>query len=143
MAYTTRYIGENPEAERRLLEEAVLPLARKGDKVTWDDSRTVPYADATFNEVLRMAPPVGDDLRICVGDDVWPSGVKVRDGTRVIIPNIAIGKDPFLWSNPEKFDPERWMGYDEHGVPQHVKRMDEFVYPVYVTLVAFFSIEQN
>ena len=112
------------------MKEVVEPLSAKGEDVSWDDSKTVPYADATFNEVLRMAPPVGDDIRICVGDDVWPSGVKCKDGTRVVIPNVCIGRDPFLWQNPDKFDPERWMNYDQSGVPQPVKRMDEFVYPV-------------
>jgi cytochrome P450 len=128
-------VGENPEAEQRLLDEAVLPLSRVSNCVTWDESRTVPFADAVFNEVLRMAPPVGDDIRICVGDDVWPSGVKVRDGTRILIPNIAIGRDPFLWEDAEKFNPERWMSYDEAGIAQPVKRMDEYVYPVYASMI--------
>jgi len=131
LAYTMKFVGQNPEIEKRLLNEAVLPLAAKGDKVTWDDSRNYPFADATFNEVLRMAPPVGDDLRICVGDDTWPSGTKVTDGTRVLICNVSIGRDPFLWKNADTFDPDRWMSYDETGVPAHVKRMDEFVYPVF------------
>ena len=130
LAYTMKFVGENPQVEARLLEDALLPLAKKGAKVSWDDTRMVPFADATFNEVLRLAPPVGNDLRICVSDDIWPSGAKVRDGTRVLIPNIAIGRDPFLWSNPKSFDPERWMSYDENGVPAPVKRMDEFVFPV-------------
>jgi cytochrome P450 len=127
----TRFIGENSEAESRLLREAVLPIAGKGPNVTWDESRLTPYADAVFNETLRLAPPVGDDIRICVGDDVWPSGIKVRDGTRIVIANVAIGRDPFLWENPEKFNPERWMSYDENGIPAPVKRVDEFVHPVF------------
>lgn len=42
--------------------------------VSWDASRTMPYADAVFNETLRMAPPVGNDFRIANESDVMPSG---------------------------------------------------------------------
>lgn len=42
--------------------------------VSWDASRTMPYADAAFNETLRMAPPVGNDFRIANESDVMPSG---------------------------------------------------------------------
>ena len=73
---------------------------------------------------------VGDDIRICNNDDILPSGVIVGTNNRVVIPNVAIGRDPFLWTAPDKFNPERWMTY-ENGTPLPVRRPDEYVFPVF------------
>lgn len=74
---------------------------------------------------------MGNDFRLCVSDDVLPSGLRIRDGSRVAILNQAIGRDPFLWSDPDRFMPERWIKYDQQGVPQPVKRVDEYVHPIF------------
>jgi cytochrome P450 len=81
--------------------------------------------------VLNLNNQVGDDMRICVGEDVLPSGLKVREGTRMAILNTAIGRDPTLWSNPDTFEPERWMKYDANGIPLPLKRVDEYVHPIF------------
>lgn len=74
---------------------------------------------------------VGDDFRICIQDDVLPSGLPVKSGSRVGVCNVAIGRDPFLWANPDSFDPERWMKYDDKGLAQPVRRVDEYVHPIF------------
>jgi len=137
LTYATKYLSENPAVLKRLGEEGLFELGSNNRtlsgtrSISWEESKSIPYADAVVNEVLRMAPPVGDDFRICVGDDVLPSGLPVRVGTRVGILNTAIGRDPLLWSNPDKFEPERWMKYDAEGVPQPLRRVDEYVHPIF------------
>ena len=49
--------------EQRLREEGFFNLDHGNEEnndhlITWEESRTLPYADAVINEVLRMAPPV-------------------------------------------------------------------------------------
>lgn len=61
-----------------------------------------------------------------------PSGMVCHEGARVFLPNSAIGRDPKLWSNPETFDPDRWLHVDPStNKPFPVKRPDEFVFPVF------------
>lgn len=48
-----------------------------------------------------------------------------------MFPIAAIGRDPFLWSQPDSFVPERWMRYDSQGVPQPVRRADDLVHPIF------------
>ena len=55
----------------------------------------------------------------------------MKSGFRIVIPNYAIGRDPFLWSKPNEFVPERWLKYDEKGNMEPVRRVDEFVHPVF------------
>lgn len=98
----------------------------RGNHVTWDHMRDLRYFGAVFNEVLRMMPPVGGDLRTAVHDDVMPSGIRIEAGQRVSIMNCAIGRDPNLWTEPNSFMPERWL---QEGRP--TRRPDEFMFPVF------------
>lgn len=130
LSHTFNYLAENPSVERRLIQS--MRSALKGD-VTWDNSRCVPYADAVFNETLRLAPPVGSDMRVAKEDDVLPSGVKVVKGEQLILCNMAIGLDPALWSSPREYRPERWIAHDEAtGEELPVRRVDEYVHPVFL-----------
>jgi len=98
----------------------------KGNAVSWDHVRELRYCGAVMNEVLRLYPPVAGDSRTVVNDDVMPSGLKVFSGQRVSILNSAIGRDPHLWDEPDKFLPERWL---QEGKP--TRRPDEYIFPVF------------
>ena len=126
------YLAETPSAKERLTRDLQARFGKGANPphVTWDESRTMPYADAVFNETLRMAPPVGNDFRIAQEADVMPSGLKIVPGARLWIPNVSIGRDPHLWSEPDTFKPERWIAHDEAtGAELPVKRVDEYVHP--------------
>jgi len=120
-----KLLGTHPEAEAKLLEE-LDRVVGKGNAVTWDHVRELRYCGAVFNEVLRLYPPVGGDVRIALTDDILPSGVHIQAGQRVSIPNKGIGRDHHLWESPDEFIPERWM---QEGKP--TRRPDEYVYPVF------------
>ena len=79
-----------------------------------------------------MYPPVANDFRIAEFDDVLPgSGYQIKKGQIMFISNIAIGRDPKLWSNPDEFHPERWIRRDEDGKLLRIRRVDEYVHPVF------------
>lgn len=115
----------NPRVEEKMIQELDRVVGR-GYDVTWDHVRDLPYSGAVFNEVLRLYPPVGADLRICVEDDTFPSGMEAKAGDMIGMTNIAIGRDPNLWSEPNEFIPERWI---QEGKP--TRRPDEYVFPVF------------
>ncbi|KAH9249848.1 hypothetical protein BASA81_012339 [Batrachochytrium salamandrivorans] len=129
LSYTLKYLGENPAVHQRILDEAM--ISGSSEMITLEQTKTTPFTDAVINEVLRLAPPVVTELRLCVGDDVLPSGIEIKDGFRIIIPNRMIGRDEFLWKDPNVFVPERWMSYDSEGNGLPVKRPDEYVFPVF------------
>lgn len=134
LTYTTKFLGENPEVLKRLEEEGLFELGKttaSTRSIGWEESKAIPYADAVVNEVLRMAPPVGNDFRVCAHDDMLPSGLKVREGSRIVLLNQAIGRDPFLWKDADEFIPDRWMKYDSQGIPQPLRRVDEYVHPIF------------
>ena len=120
-----KLLPTNPEVELKMLEE-LNRVVGQGNAVSWDHMRELRYCGAVFNEVLRMYPPVGGDSRFALQDDVMPSGIHIQAGQRVSIPNIAIGRDPHLWEEPDKFNPDRWI---QVGKP--TRRPDEYIFPVF------------
>jgi len=62
LTYTTKFLGDNPEVLARLADEGLFELGKADGRVSWEESRTVPFADAVVNEVLRMAPPVRQSI---------------------------------------------------------------------------------
>jgi cytochrome P450 len=122
-----KLLPQNPAAEARMVEEFARVVGR-GKHVQWDHVRELRFGGAVFNEVLRMYPPVSGDVRICNQTDTLPSGLVVPAGTRTSITNAAIGRDPSLWSDPDAFNPSRWLGEDP---TQPTRRVDEMMHPVF------------
>ena len=111
--------------------EAHLPLPLSSD-ASLERVRECEFAQAVFNETLRLYPPVSADFRICLEDDTLPSGVHIRKGDVVNIANSAIGRDPALWCDADSFDPARWLVTRPNGdgvVP--VRRPNEYTFPVF------------
>lgn len=61
-----------------------------------------------FAETLRKYPVVPILNRECTRDYVIPNtNVTIEKGTAVIVPVLAVQKDPKFYPEPEKFIPER------------------------------------
>ena len=62
-----KMLATNPAAEARAVAEARAALPGRDSKPTYAACvKNMPYADACFNESLRMYPPVGNDGRFAV-----------------------------------------------------------------------------
>jgi len=120
-----KLLSINRDAEKKFMGELDRFVGR-GNAVSWNHIRDLPYCGAVFNETLRLYPPVGSDMRFVENDDVLPSGIRVEAGQRIFVGNAAIGRDPHLWENPDEFLPDRWI---QQGKP--TRRPDEYVFPVF------------
>lgn len=62
-----------------------------------------------FTETLRMYGPIFQLIRTAAKDYKVPkTNLTIRKGTLTLIPTYAIHNDPDIYSEPEKFDPERF-----------------------------------
>lgn len=77
-------------------------------KVTTDMMKRMKYLDCVLKEVQRIyptAPFVGRELT----EDVVINGYDVPKGTTAGILTFLLHRDPTVFPNPEKFDPDRFL----------------------------------
>ncbi len=71
--------------------------------------REQPYCEAVFREVVRLHPPVPLYSRRVV-QTISFAGHEVPAGEIVFIPVTDYSSDPEIFTDPDHFLPERWLG---------------------------------
>lgn len=101
--WAIKEVARRPEVRDRL--EAELPAG--SDR---------PYLSALVKEVLRLHPPVWQLQReALVPADL--GGWTFRPGDRLLICPWLLHRDPRWWTDPEAFDPDRWLGPERLAHP--------------------------
>ncbi|CAH1115780.1 unnamed protein product [Psylliodes chrysocephalus] len=101
-------MAKNPDIQERARAEIKQVLSKHGD-VTYDAIQDMTYLSQVLNEVMRKYPLLPSLHRVCVKDYKFPdSNVVIEKGTRVIMSIQGWHRDPNLFPDPMKFDPERF-----------------------------------
>ncbi|MEZ4432736.1 MAG: cytochrome P450 [bacterium] len=105
LAFALDLLGRYPEVQARVAEEADLVV---GDgRPSADAIGALSYTRQVLQETLRLFPPVWTLARRSAEDDEL-GGFAVPAGTFVVVPVFSVHRDPALWVDPERFDPERF-----------------------------------
>ncbi|MES2918381.1 MAG: cytochrome P450 [Pseudomonadota bacterium] len=105
------YLGKHPEWQQRLREES---FALGQQDLAYEDLEKLPQAGLVMKEALRLFSPVHVIPRKTVRD-VEFKGYVIPKGSFVVISPIVTHHMPQWWSDPERFDPERFAeGRAEH-----------------------------
>ena len=80
----------------------------------------LPRVRATLDEAMRLYPPAPSLGREALSADIL-SGEKIRAGALVVISPYVVHRHKLLWSNPDHFDPTRFM-------PDNRQAIDRFAY---------------
>uniref|UniRef100_A0A915I5N1 Cytochrome P450 n=1 Tax=Romanomermis culicivorax TaxID=13658 RepID=A0A915I5N1_ROMCU len=108
LAFTTWLLAKHRDVQDRLQEEIDEKFMKSTD-VNYDFVSEMPYMDAVLHESMRVCPPVVSFVqRTCV-KECEIQGITFPEGVQVHIPVPDIQKDPELWPDPEKFDPDRFL----------------------------------
>ena len=65
-------------------------------------------------ETMRLYPPIWGLIRIAAEPDMIGT-TKVEPGDKVMLFAYGAHHNPKFWEEPEKFDPERWIGERAKG----------------------------
>jgi cytochrome P450 len=107
LTWTTYLISTHPEVFGRLRDEADLVL---GDRMpTAQDVAKLEYTAAVLREALRLYPPGWIFGRIAKEDDAL-RGHRVRKNDMLAISPLVTQRLPEYWPDPDRFDPERFVG---------------------------------
>ncbi|XP_047339733.1 cytochrome P450 81Q32-like [Impatiens glandulifera] len=74
------------------------------------DLAKLPYLNAVISETLRMFPPAPLLIPHMPSEDCKIAGYDLPLGTMLLVNAWAMHRDPDIWEEPEKFDPERFEG---------------------------------
>ena len=94
-------------------------LIGKDKWVQESNTKDLKYLQAIVKETLRLYPPAPlTGIREAI-DDCYVAGYPVSKGTRLFINLWKLHRDPEIWSNPDEFQPERFLttcaDIDFHG----------------------------
>ncbi|KAF7820249.1 cytochrome P450 77A3 [Senna tora] len=101
----------NPQIQHQLFDEITQRVGNK--RVDEKDVEKMPYLQAVVKELLRKHPPTHFSLTHAVIEPTTLAGYDIPMEANVEIYLPPIAEDPKVWSNPEKFDPDRFISGGE------------------------------
>jgi len=103
-------MAQHPEIQQRVYEEAADLFAGEEDaplSATQIYER-LPYTQRVVSEALRLYPPVWVTARAVATAYVY-RGFSIPAGALLLVPQIAIHRDPRFYPEPMHFDPDRFL----------------------------------
>lgn len=105
LTWTFFILTQQPDAMRRLRDELA---ATVGDEpVALDHTKRLAFARNVFREVLRLYPPITFIPRVATEPTVI-AGRPVKRGAMIMISPWTIHRNPTLWRDADRFDPDRF-----------------------------------
>ncbi|XP_023288981.1 cytochrome P450 9e2 [Orussus abietinus] len=118
MCFAGHEIAVNPEVHERVQAEVDEVLKESHGDPTYEAINSMEYLSAVLYEALRMYPVAPMLDRVCVKEFELPPAspgmkpVTLYPGSRVGFPIFGLQRDPKFFPDPDKFDPERFLGED-------------------------------
>lgn len=103
----------HPDMMLRIQDE-IRTVVGENNQVQESDMSNLPYMRAFIKEALRHHPPGIFLLPRESEHDLEINGYLIPKGSQVLVNIFAISRDPQAWSDPEIFDPERFMGHKKN-----------------------------
>jgi cytochrome P450 len=105
LAWTWYLIARHPQVEVRLHDE--LDAVLGGRMPGFADLAELKWTRMVIEEAMRLYPPAHTIARKALGEDRI-GGVRVPAGASITISIHALHRNPNLWREPERFNPERF-----------------------------------
>ena len=117
LTYALWALGNRPDLQQRVAAEA----STLGDRrLTHEDVPRLRYTMQVLHEALRLCPPAPAVGRTVMAD-IEVDGYRLPAGTCAIVAIYAMHRDPALWEDPLRFDPDRFS-------PERSKGRDRWQY---------------
>ena len=110
-------LSQAPDIRRRVEEEVDEVLGGEGGSDPAHVERLV-FTRAVLYEAIRLYPPVPFMSRAAIAEDRI-AGFRVRRGTLVMVPPYVLHRHRTLWSDPDCFDPDRFMPERRAGIDRY------------------------
>lgn len=123
MAFILYLLAKNKDEQTKLRQEINMTLKQNNGELTYEIVQNMPYLDCVFQESFRVYPVVMFTGRKCTKRyDLPPidknsnKPVTIDPGMAIIIPIYGLANDELYFSNPSKFDPERFNNENKQQI---------------------------
>lgn len=103
------YLCGNPEVQKIAQKE--IDSALGGRSPAFEDETVLPYCRAIVKEILRLRPVANIGSPRRSDEDVVYKDMFIPKGTNITLFQYAIQYNPNRWTDPDKFDPSRYLDY--------------------------------
>jgi len=107
LTWTLYLLSKHPDVEEKLLNE-IKQVVGSGE-ITNENLADLKYMKQVLDESLRLHPPVPNNMRDAMKDDVLPSGYAIKAKSAVKYSAWGQHRQDYHFTNPENFDPDRWV----------------------------------
>ncbi|XP_034194594.2 cytochrome P450 6A1-like isoform X1 [Osmia lignaria lignaria] len=109
IANTFYELAQNHDIQDKLREEIRQSDTKYGKILTYDRVKEMKYLNKVFKETLRKYPIFPVLMRQALENYTFrETKITIPKGTKMWIPVYGIQRNPNVFSDPEKFDPERF-----------------------------------
>jgi cytochrome P450 len=115
LTWTWYLLSQNPEVEARLHSEIDQVLG--GRLPTAEDVPQLKYTEMVLAESMRLYPPAWALGRLAI-TDLEIGGYVVPRKSLVLMSQFVMHRDPRYFTEPLRFDPERWTAEARESRPQ-------------------------
>ncbi|XP_012521731.2 cytochrome P450 9e2 [Monomorium pharaonis] len=116
MCFAAHEIAVNQNVLETLQKEVDQVLEETNGEVSYEAINGMQYLNAVLEEALRMYPVAPALDRLCENEFELPptlpglESFTIKKGEAIWVPVYALHHDPKYFEDPEKFDPERFLG---------------------------------
>jgi cytochrome P450 len=107
LTWTWHMLAQHPQVEERFHAELAEMLEGRSPGV--DDAAALEYTQAVLLESMRLYPPAWGIERRAVSDQEI-GGYVIPAGAAVLMPTFVTNRDPRIYPDPLRFDPDRFRG---------------------------------
>ena len=107
---------ENLWVQQKILDEIAQHIPNDG-VMDYNVINKCSYLESAFLETLRLRPSVPHLVRYAKIDIVLPNGDIIRKGDGIVVPTFAMGRMPWIWKEPLKFNPDRFQDEKQKYTP--------------------------
>ncbi|XP_059637189.1 cytochrome P450 CYP82D47-like [Cornus florida] len=108
LTWTLSLLMNNRHVLRKVQDEIDVHIGR-GRLVEETDVKNLVYLQAVLKETLRLYPPGPLSVPHESTEDCVVGGYNIPKSTRLLVNLWKIHRDPLVWSDPNEFQPERFL----------------------------------
>nr|XP_033326765.1 cytochrome P450 6B1-like [Megalopta genalis] len=109
MSWALLELAQNQDIQDKLREEMRQYAKKYNNQITYETMKEMDYLDKVFRETLRKYPVGSVYTRITTSDYTFETlNFTIPKSTEVWIPILMIHRNPVVYPDPTKFDPERF-----------------------------------